>query len=465
MKYLSTREASDSLSFTNAVLEGLSRDGGLFVPETLPDFSDHLKQFKTLSYQDLAFQLFHPFIDGEFSDTDLRKLVGESYSTFSHPNITPLTFHDGFSILELYHGPTYAFKDVALQFLAKLFEKILQKEKRQLNILGATSGDTGSAAIYGVRGKRGINIFMLHPKGKISAIQEKQMTSVLDENVINIAIQGTFDDGQRIIKEIFSDLEFKDQYKLGTVNSINWARVMAQVVYYFYSAFRLWNKYPETPLYFSVPTGNFGNIYAGYLAGQMGLPIKKLILATNENDILYRTLTTGVYEIQDVFTSLSPAMDIQVASNFERFLFDLLGKDGNEVKGKMTALKESGQFKLSTSQLKRARTYFLPMRVDSEQTINCIREHAEHGLFIDPHTATGVVAANESDYENVICLSPAHPAKFKDTVEQACHKTFPIPKAIEALNHKETKYLAAPPNQEEIKRIIKNWGYFTNARE
>lgn len=456
MRYVSTRGGDCSLGFTDAVLEGLSRDGGLLVPQSFPDLSAQLGQLKAQTYQDLAARLFRPFIGEEFEEGKVEELIERSYSTFSHREIAPLSFHNGFSLLELYHGPTFAFKDIALQFLGNLFEEILKKKKRDFNILGATSGDTGSAAIQGVKGKVGIRIFMLYPKGRISEIQERQMTSVLEENVVNIAIRGTFDDGQRIVKEIFGDLEFKDRFRLGAVNSINWVRVMAQIVYYFYSAFRFWERYGEkTPLHFSVPTGNFGDIYAGTLARKMGLPIKKLILATNENDILYRVLTTGIYEIGEVTPSLSPAMDIQVASNFERFLFDLLDGNGTVVKSKISDLQQTGRFELNDSQLQKAREVFLPMRVNSEETLSCMRRHASAGLVLDPHTAVGVVAGERSGLERVICLSTAHPAKFGETVERACRTKVVLPAAIAALAHKKTRSVTVRPDRSEIKRIIR----------
>ena len=459
MKYFSTRGVSNSPDFTTATLEGLSRDGGLFVPETIPDFSSRLDRLQTATYRELAVEIFRPFIDGELEDRKIEELVEKSYSTFSHRETTPLSFYSGFSVLELYHGPTFAFKDIALQFLGNLFEEILGKKKKRINILGATSGDTGSAAIYGVKGKAGITIFMLYPKGKISVVQERQMTTVLDKNVVNIAVRGTFDDGQRIIKEIFNDLEFKDRFHLGAVNSINWARVMAQVVYYFYSAFRFWEKYSDAPLFYSVPTGNFGDIYAGYLAQNMGLPIEKLILATNKNDILFRALTSGIYEIQKVSPSLSPAMDIQIASNFERFLFDLFHQDGTAVKNRMSELMKTGRFELNHDQLVRARKIFQPIRVDSEETVSCIRQNARAGLVLDPHTAVGVVAAKKSGLNNVICLSTAHPAKFGDTVEKACRKKIALPAAIAALDHQKTRCFTVRPDQSEVKKIIREFGF------
>ncbi|MBU3916986.1 threonine synthase [bacterium] len=454
MKYISTRGETKPRTFVQVVIDGLARDGGLYVPEEIPDFSGKLESLKDLKYQQLAYDIFRPFIDGEIDNSTLKGLIERSYCAFSVPEITPVRFIDNIAILELFHGPTLAFKDVALQFLGNLFEEILKKQRTTLNILGATSGDTGSAAIYGVRGKENISIFMLHPKGKVSPVQEKQMTTVLDNNVHNIAVKGTFDDAQRIVKEIFNDLAFKDKYSLGAVNSINWARVMAQIVYYFYSAFRFEEKFPGKPLVFSVPTGNFGDIYAGYLAKKMGLPIEKLILATNENDILFRTLETGIYKISNVFSSLSPSMDIQIASNFERFLFDIYKKDGKKVQQKMNDLTQKGEFHLTNSELIEARSVFTSIRIDTKRTLEAIKLYKNKGVILDPHTAVGVAAAEESKYSHVITLATAHPAKFSEAVFKAIGAEPEIPQALDGLLKKESKCLITQSSAIEIKQII-----------
>ncbi len=455
MKYISTRGKSDSRNFIHAVLEGLARDGGLLVPEKIPDLSKQLDHLSTLSYQQLALEIFTPYIDGEIDREKLSQLIDRSYTSFADREITPLKHTEKISILELFHGPTLAFKDVALQFLGNLFEEILKREETRLNILGATSGDTGSAAIYGVRGKSNINIFMLHPKGKISPVQEKQMTTVLDDNVHNIALEGTFDDAQRIVKEVFNDLEFRDKFHLGAVNSINWARVMAQIVYYFYAGFRFREKYPDQDLYFSVPTGNFGDIYAGYLAKKMGLPIKKLILATNENDILYRVITTGRYEISDVQSTISPSMDIQVASNFERFVFDLAGRDGRSVSQRMENLRIHGNFELSPGELKEAQSFFISVRIDMQKTLECIKRYDKLGIELDPHTAIGVTAAEESGHEKVICLATAHPAKFGDAFQKALGRSPKMPDSLKGILHKESRCLAVNNDYKQVESVIK----------
>ncbi|MBT7889071.1 MAG: threonine synthase [Deltaproteobacteria bacterium] len=454
MKYISTRGLSEPRSFKEAVIEGLARDGGLLVPESVPDFSSQLERLKDLSYQDLAHQIFIPFVNGELDEKTLKQLINASYQTFNHKNITPLRFTESVAILELFHGPTLAFKDIALQFLGNLFENLLSSSGAALNIVGATSGDTGSAAIHGVRGKKGITIFMLHPKGKISPIQEKQMTTVLDENVVNIAIDGTFDDAQRIVKDLFNDLEYKDQHSLGAVNSINWVRVMAQIVYYFYAAFRFREHSPDLPLVFSVPTGNFGDIYAGYLARKMGLPIEKLILATNENDILYRVITTGQYKIQQVCSTISPSMDIQISSNFERFLFDLVGNDAEEIRSMMGELGSKGEFKLSPGQADDARKIFHPVRVNTEQTLATIAKYHKNGYTIDPHTAVGVAAAEQSPFNSAICLATAHPAKFGDAVIKATGEEPDMPALLDGILTKRSRCQVSSQDLIQIKGII-----------
>ncbi|MGK0289856.1 MAG: threonine synthase [bacterium] len=456
MKYISTRGQTEPVSFSSAVLEGLARDGGLFVPEYWPDVKDNLEAWKNLSYQELALEVISLYVGDEIEKDVLKKLVDRSYQSFSKKEITPVIFQDSFTVLELFHGPTLAFKDIALQFLGNLFEELLKKDDRKLNIIGATSGDTGSAAIHGVRGKHKISIFMLHPQGRVSPIQEKQMTTILDENVHNIAIEGTFDDGQNIVKDIFNDLEFKDEFSLGAVNSINWARILAQIVYYFYATFRFEEKYgKDVPLKFSVPSGNFGDIFAGYVAKQMGLPIEKLIIATNENDILARVLQTGEYKIAGVHPTISPSMDIQISSNFERFLFDLFGRDGAVLRSKMDDLKTKGGFTLSPEELKKAQEHFSGVSANTEETLACIKEVAEQGMVLDPHTAVGVVAAKKETTDNVICLATAHPAKFRDAVVEAIGKEPEQPEAIQGILEKESKCLLAPNSSSAIKDLIR----------
>ena len=454
MRYLSTRGQFGSASFSEAVLSGLSRDGGLFVPENLPDFSTRLDTLKCLNYQELAFELMFPFTSGEFTEEKFKKIISKSYSKFEHQEITPLKFLKDKTILELFHGPTLAFKDIGLQFLGNIFEELLSKTEREMNIIGATSGDTGSAAIQGVRGKKGIRIFMLHPARRVSPIQEKQMTTVLEKNVHNIAIKGSFDDAQRIVKEMFNDLQFRDKHKLGAVNSINWARIMAQIVYYFYAAFQFEKVHPGKPLFFSVPTGNFGNIFAGYLASQMGLPIRKLILATNENNILSRMIASGTYRVSKVVPTLSPSMDIQISSNFERLLFDLLNRDSEQLVAKMDSLTKTGSFDISNAQLSKLQKIFSGVTINTEQTLECIRNISKQDEIIDPHTAVGIAAAAQETGENVICLATAHPAKFGDAVNQAINLEPEIPASLKGILQNEFRCIDASADTEKIKAIM-----------
>ena len=441
MKYISTRGRIEPVSFNQAVMMGLASDGGLLLPESIPTFSrKEIDELAKLDYSELAFAIFTRFIGDDIPAADLRRLIETSYAAFSTSLVAPLKEVDGLYIQELFHGPTLAFKDVALQFLGNLFEYLLQREKRSLNIIGATSGDTGSAAIHGIRGKDNINIFILHPHGKVSPVQEKQMTSVLDDNVFNLAIDGNFDDGQRVVKEIFADLEFKQKFSLGAVNSINWARIMAQIVYYF-SAYAQLPAAARKDLSVVVPTGNFGNIFAGWMAKKMGLPIKRLILATNANDILSRFINTGVYATAKAKPTLSPSMDIQLASNFERYLYFLNDYDSLKLEEMMAVFGDSGSLEIDANLLKRVQTDFAADRVDDQATLTTINNiWQKSGYILDPHTATGVCAAERLRQQNetagtIVCLATAHPAKFPDAVEKAIGRPPTAPSAIAALEN------------------------------
>jgi threonine synthase len=448
MRYKSTRGGVKDLSFTDAFLMGLATDGGLIVPENIPQVD--LDKLSSLTYKELAFEIFSLFID-DIDKQDIKNLIEKSYSTFDTDEVAPVVKQDGVYILELFHGPTFAFKDIALQFLGNLFEYTLKKTGSYINILGATSGDTGSAAIYGLRGKENVNIFILHPHGKVSPIQELQMTTVNDENVYNLAIKGTFDDCQYIVKSIFNDLEFKNRYKLGAVNSINWARILAQIVYYFYAYF----KSGVEELYFSVPTGNFGDIFAGYVAKRMGLPIKKLILATNSNDILYRFVNFGDYSIANVVETLSPSMDIQIASNFERYLYYLFNEDAQKVKSLMDEFSKTRKLSFDDEMMAKVREEFESYRVDVDSTLSTIEAfYKETGYVIDPHTASGVKAMLDSSYKNAICLSTAHPAKFPDAIKKAVDFFPKEPKAIQELHSKSKKMSILDNNVNKVKGFI-----------
>jgi threonine synthase len=456
MRYISTRGGIQPIPFKDAVMMGLATDGGLLLPESYPRISrEDLAAWRTLSYPQLAFQVISCFV-GDIPADDLRALIDRSYATFTHPDVTPVVHKDGVWIVELFHGVTLAFKDVALQFLGNTFEYILAERNEHLNIVGATSGDTGSAAIHGVRGKKGINIFILHPAGKTSPVQALQMTTVTDANVHNIAIRGTFDDCQDMVKALFNDLEFKETYSLGAVNSINWARVLAQVVYYVYAWLRVTEK-GDTPVYFSVPTGNFGDIFAGYVAKRMGLPIEKLLLATNENNILTRFINEGDYSLAGVVATVSPSMDIQVASNFERYLYHLYAEDPGRVRAAFTELREKGRISFSSAEMVQVRQDFCSASVDQARTLETIgRFHKETGYLLDPHTAVGVRAALELLPVGAarVCLATAHPAKFGEAVEQATGTPAPVPAEIAALGELPTRCEVMEANLEQVKAFV-----------
>ena len=456
MRYTSTRGGIQPIAFKDAVMMGLASDGGLLLPQSYPFVSrEQLEAWRSLKYPELAFEIISRFID-DISPNDLRTIIDRSYATFTHPDVTPVVKQDGIYILELFHGVTLAFKDVALQFLGNLFEYILAERCQKLNIVGATSGDTGSAAIHGVRGKKGITIFILHPYGKTSAVQALQMTSVTDVNVHNIAIHGTFDDCQDMVKALFGDLKFKDKYALGAVNSINWARVLAQVVYYFYAWLRVTDK-SDKLIHFSVPTGNFGDIFAGYVAKRMGLPIGKLLLATNENNILTRFIKEGDYSLGNVVPTVSPSMDIQIASNFERYLYHLFGDNSDRVKNAFAELKERGRISFTPAEMNQVRADFISTSVNQVATLETIRNfHEETGYLLDPHTAVGVKAALEmlpADSAR-ICLATAHPAKFSETVEKALGKAVTPPESVKALEGKPTRCEIMDADLEKVREFI-----------
>ena len=454
MRYISTRGGVEPISFSQAVMMGLATDGGLLLPEKIPTIdAETLKQWGQLSFQELAVEVMLPFVGDDMSREELAGLVEKSYACFSHKEITPVVPIGDMHILELFHGPTAAFKDVALQFLGNLFEFLLERSGGRLNILGATSGDTGSAAIYGVRGQKRIDIFILHPHQRVSPIQERQMTTVLDENVHNIAIKGTFDDGQSIVKQLFNDLEFKNEYSLGAVNSINWARILAQVVYYFYAWGRVTNGNPDRSLTFSVPTGNFGDIFAGYIAMRMGLPVDKLILATNRNDILSRFVNSGVYEAQQVHHTMSPSMDIQISSNFERYLYYLMDEDPAKVRELMDGMAQNGRLEVSEEKQERVRKLFLAKAVGETETLDQIRiTHRYCKYILDPHTAVGVKAAD--GIPGTVCLATAHPAKFAAAVTEAIGVEADPPPSLQGLMDKETRCALLDADSTVVKKFM-----------
>jgi len=451
MRYLSTRGGCEPLPFCAAVMTGLARDGGLFLPEAIPDVRDRLAAWACLSYADLAFEIMRLYAD-DIPAPALRVLVNRSYSVFRHPEITPIVPVGNVHILELFHGPTLAFKDVALQFLGNLFEYALAGTGGELNIVAATSGDTGSAAIHGVRGRERMRIFVLHPHGRVSPVQESQMTSVLDANVHNLAIAGTFDDCQNIVKALFNDLAFRDSHHLGAVNSINWARVLAQITYYFYAAFRVMERTGAGHVRFSVPTGNFGDIFAGYMACRMGLPIDRLVLASNENDILARFFSTGVYATGVVVPTLSPSMDIQVASNFERYLYYRAGGDARQVVKGMELFQRTGKLELRAPD-----DGICAGRGDTATTLATIRNYwRTHHYLLDPHSAVGVhVAEQHLDASApMICLATAHPAKFGNAILQATGEDLAHHPLLDALATLPTRCTRLPADRAAVAAFV-----------
>jgi threonine synthase len=446
LRYISTRGAAPALGFEDVVLTGLARDGGLYIPERWsPVAAGDIRAMADADYAGCAYRVMRPYIEAACIDDDnLRALIGDTYAVFDDPAVAPLRQLDGDTwLLELFHGPTLAFKDFALQFLGRMFEHILAKRDERITIVGATSGDTGSAAIEACRGRDNLEIFMLHPAGRVSDVQRRQMTTVLAPNVHNIAIAGTFDDCQDLVKGMFNDEGFRDAMNLSAVNSINWARVMAQIVYYFTAAARL--GAPDQPVSFVVPTGNFGNVYAGYAAHQMGLADAKLIVASNQNDILTRFFETGDMSIAPVRPSLSPSMDIQISSNFERLLFDLLDRDGAAVADAIGEFRDTGTLPGGAKLRDAASGVFSGFRTDEPGTLAAIRETYEaNGILVDPHTAVGLGAARQVSAAGSrrIVLATAHPAKFPDAVEQATGVRPELPAHLSDLFDREERFEA-----------------------
>ncbi len=460
INYISTRGQAPVLSFQDVVMAGLASDGGLYVPNSLPQFAPHeLVEMSSLSYTELALRVMQPFIGEAIPEKDLRAIIENSYKAFRHKAIAPLKQigHNEF-LLELFHGPTLAFKDFALQFLGRILEYFLARSNQQITVIGATSGDTGSAAIEGCRGRRNMRIFILHPHNRVSDVQRRQMTTVTDKNVFNIAIEGTFDDCQDIVKSLFADTAFREKQKLTAVNSINWARILAQIVYYFYAAATL--GAPAKRISFCVPTGNFGDIYAGYIAKQMGLPVEKLIIATNRNDILARCLATGVYGMEGVTPTISPSMDIEVSSNFERLLFDLYARDGKTILKLMQELRKDRKMSLSESALLRLRSYFSAGKADdilTKRTISTL--YKECGELLDPHTAVGVAVGSKVHADKataLVTLATAHPAKFPNAVKEATGIYPSLPSHLAPIMESKEKFEALPANTDTVKAFIES---------
>ncbi|MXO47720.1 threonine synthase [Erythrobacter vulgaris] len=458
MKYISTRGQAQSLDFAQVTLAGLASDGGLYVPEEWPPFTfGEIQDMRGVPYSELAARVMEPFVGDCLTPERLRDLTARAYSRFSHRAVTPLVqLDEQHWILELFHGPTLAFKDVALQMLGLLFEEFLGENDGKLTIVGATSGDTGSAAIDAVAGLENVEIFMLHPKGRVSEVQRRQMTTVRAPNVHNIAIDGSFDDAQAMVKRIFADDNVTAKLRIGAVNSINWARLMAQVVYYFAAALQLGG--PERKIAFSVPTGNFGDVFAGHVASRMGLPIKRLIVATNVNDILHRALSQGDYSAGTVTPTAAPSMDIQVSSNFERLLFDVGGRDGAALAQQMRGFDMQKTMRLTNAQREGAASLFTSTRADEDKTSHAMRwAYEECGQLLDPHTAIGLHAAREADVDPevpVVTLATAHPAKFPDAVERSTGIRPGLPARTGDLFAREESYVELPGTYEDVRDHI-----------
>ena len=446
MEFVSTRGLAKPLSFSEAVMEGLASDGGLFVPAALPDVSKKLDSWQGLGYSELCFEFLKLFAD-DIPEADLRDVVERSYKKFDDPSIAPLSkFDDNTWLLELYHGPTLAFKDFALQLLGNLYEYLLAKSGRVINVLGATSGDTGSAAINGLLGKQNVNIFILYPNGRVSPLQERQMICTGASNVFPIAIDGTFDDAQAIVKELFGEAPFKAKWNLAAVNSINLARILAQCVYYIYASLKF-PKEERALVKYVVPTGNFGNILAGWLAYKMGMPARGFCVATNQNDILYRLFKSGVYEVGEVRPSCAPSMDIQVSSNFERFIYFMENKDCSKVREIMAAFKSEGRWVFENFD---AQNFSSTKCVDSQISENIAKVYERYGKIIDPHTACGF---QDLDGGINLVLSTAHPAKFPELIEKTIGRKAESP-ILEILKTKRIERLKARADSGEVKKII-----------
>ena len=458
MRYVSTRGEAPPLGFMDVTLAGLARDGGLYVPETWPRLSpETIAGFAGRPYAEVAVEVIRPFVGDSISEADLSRLAREAYGTFRHPAVVPVAqFGASTFLLELFHGPTLAFKDVAMQLLARLMDHALTARGERTTIVVATSGDTGGAAVEAFRGRARADLFVLFPHGRVSDVQRRMMTTAPDANVHALAIEGTFDDCQAIVKGLFNHHAFRDRVRLSGVNSINWARIVAQVVYYFTAAATL--GAPHRKVAFTVPTGNFGDIFAGYVAQRMGLPIDRLVIATNVNDILARTLATGTYDVREVVATSSPSMDIQVSSNFERLLFEATGRDAAQVRAMMGSLAQSGRFSLSSGALAHIRALFNAERADEDETAATIRTALrETSRLIDPHTAVALAVAEKETRDPampMIVLGTAHPAKFPDAVEAACGVRPALPDWLSDLTERTERAASMPVDQGAIEKFI-----------
>ena len=455
MDYISTRNKSKSFKFQDVFIKGLADDGGLYIPKSLHKYSQNdLESFKKLNYAELAKKIIYPFIDDFINEDHLSKIIEKSYSVFRKKDVVELVEVGDRSVLELFHGPTLAFKDIAMQLLGNFYEHYLDKANEKINIVVATSGDTGAAAIDAIKGKKNVNIFVLHPDNRVSPVQRKLMTTSNEKNVFNIAVNGNFDDCQNLVKAMFADKSFSGSINMSGVNSINWARIIAQSVYYFYTYLQTDNK---KPINFSVPTGNFGDVYAGYLAKKMGLPINKLIVATNQNDILHRAISKGEYNVETVSETISPSMDIQIASNFERLIYDLNNHDDSKTASDMKDIKEKEKYNISKEKLEKINNDFLSSRMNEEEILKTIKDvYEKYEVVLDPHTAIGYGAFDKLDLDgNNIVLATAHPCKFPEAIEKAISLKSNLPKELMFILDEKEDYDMIDNNLEKIKKHIK----------
>ena len=456
MNYVSTRNSSISFKFQDVFIKGLADDGGLFVPRSLHKYSqDELLEFKNLEYKELAKKIIHPFIGNFMNENDLSKIVDKSYSVFRKKNVVDLIKIGDRSVLELFHGPTLAFKDVAMQLLGNFYEYYLNNENEKINIVVATSGDTGAAAIDAIKGKDNVNIFVLHPNNRVSPVQRKLMTTSKEKNVFNIAVEGNFDDCQNLVKAMFADKPFANEIRMSGVNSINWARIIAQSVYYFYSYFLIEDN--NEPVNFSVPTGNFGDVYAGYLAKKIGLPINKFVVATNQNDILHRAISGGKYDIENVSETISPSMDIQIASNFERLIYDLNDHSDAKTINIMKSIKEKGKYIINKESLDKININFLSSRMNESEVLNIIKSiYEKFNIVLDPHSAIGYGAFDKVSLKgNNIVLATAHPCKFPDAIEKAINIKAELPSELTFILDEKENYDIIENSLSKIKQHIK----------
>ena len=453
MEYISTRGDNKKFSFSEVFLKGLADDGGLFIPLNIKKFDESkMNSLKKLNYVDLATEIIYLYTGDFLSKKELNEIVKKSYSNFREKDVVKIVELNQLKILELFHGPTLAFKDIAMQLIGNMYEHLLKSNNETINIVVATSGDTGAAAIDAIKGKSNLNIFVLHPNNRISSVQRKIMTTVEEKNVFNIAIDGNFDDCQNIVKQMFSDLEFSKSINMSGVNSINWARIIAQAVYYFYAHFKL----EKDNISFSVPTGNFGDVFAGYLAKKMGLPIDKLIVATNENDILHRAITKGDYISKEVRETLSPSMDIQLASNFERLIYYVNNSNSEKTAEIMKKVKKNS-YQIEKRDLDVIQKDFLSESCNEKETLGIIKKnYEENGVVLDPHTAIGVGAAQKLSLNDCVVLSTAHPCKFPDATNNAINKNEKLPKELQHVLNKNENFKVLKNSTDEVKKFIKS---------